>query len=129
MGGRVVSADRRPFSPRTLAASSREAQRSASNNSWKCSRLLLRSSLSIWAARARHLFSARSTAAFSIGSRPSNSELGVVLPLTVMADLPKSPVAGSTHLPFFGPHCAKLRHSIHILLRSVAYRQQASDAH
>jgi hypothetical protein len=37
----VVSADRRPLSPRTLAASSREAQRSASNNSSKCSRLLL----------------------------------------------------------------------------------------
>jgi len=39
----------------------------------ECSGLLLRSSFAILAARARHLFSARSMPAFSVASRPSNS--------------------------------------------------------
>jgi len=43
------------------------------NLSTKCSGLLLRSSLAIWAARRRHPFSAASNPGFSVASRPSNS--------------------------------------------------------
>jgi hypothetical protein len=69
-----VWTDCRLFCLRTSAALSREAQKSANDNlSTKCSGLLLRSLLSIWRTRARHLFSAASIAAFSMGSRPSNS--------------------------------------------------------
>src|SRR5262245_25200658 len=59
------------------AACSREAQKS-DNLSTKCLGLL-RSSLSIWTARVRHLFNAVSTAAFSNASRLSNSS-DILLP-------------------------------------------------
>jgi hypothetical protein len=73
-GADVFSTDRRPFCPRTSEACSREGQRSASDNSsTKCSGLLLRTSLSIWAARRRHLFRAPSMPAFSVASSPPNS--------------------------------------------------------
>jgi hypothetical protein len=70
--GRVWT-DCRVFCLRTSAALSTEAQKSANNNLSTKRSGLLRSLLSIWRARARHLFSAASIAAFSVASRPSNS--------------------------------------------------------